>query len=153
MIHLLFLCSGDGARSRSARQLFSRYGGVSVRAAQLSATADGKVDRAALRWADVVVVMERQQRRILERRFRWNLCAKRIFCLDIPDHFTYLEPALMQRLQDRVPMMLPDILPQTGLLPDERRVSRAEPETATLRSPAPPDGWPTLAHPTGFGFE
>lgn len=120
MINLLFLCSGEGARSRTARQLFSQHHGVTVRSEQLGGHGSAKIDRAMFRWADVIVVMERPQRRLLERRFKWSLCAKRIFCLDIRDQFAYMEPALIQLLCDRAITMMPSLLPHEGFLPDVR---------------------------------
>jgi predicted protein tyrosine phosphatase len=154
MINLLFVCSGDGARSRTARRLFSQQRGVSVRSAQLGAAAETKVDRAALRWADVIVVMERRQRRILEQRFKWSLCAKRLFCLDIRDDFACMEPALQQLLRERAVAMMPWISPQNEPCsghPDDSPGTEAR--TPPRDSRAPSDAWPASFQTLGFSAD
>jgi predicted protein tyrosine phosphatase len=110
MVHLLFVCSGNGARSQTAERLFVNHRGIAVKAAPLSGSAHDKVDRSLLGWADAIVVMERHQRRILERRYRWLLCAKRIFCLDIADRYACMEPGLIQLLHDRTLLMMPAVM-------------------------------------------
>ena len=41
-----------------------------------------------------------------QERFRAHLGGKRIVCLEIPDDFDYMEPALVRLLQDKVPRHL-----------------------------------------------
>ena len=54
---------------------------------------------ATVEWADVIFVMERAHRNKLLKRFRPYLKSKRIACLDIPDEFEYMDPALVRLLE------------------------------------------------------
>ena len=51
--------------------------------------------------------MERAHQRKLSRQFRAHLRHARIVCLDIPDDYRYMDPALVERLLARVPKWLP----------------------------------------------
>jgi predicted protein tyrosine phosphatase len=104
---VLFLCSQNRLRSPTAERLFSTWPGVEVESAGLNHDATVPVDAELLAWADLVVVMERAHRNRLSRRFRSSLGGKRIVCLDIPDDFEYMEPALVALLERKVPSLLP----------------------------------------------
>ena len=45
-----------------------------------------------------VVVMEKQHRSKVLRRFRSELSSKRLVCLDIPDSFEFMQPELIALL-------------------------------------------------------
>lgn len=60
-----------------------------------------------LQWADLILVMERTHRSKLSAKFRAQLAGKRVVCLEIPDDFDYMEPALVELLNARVPKYLP----------------------------------------------
>ena len=68
--------------------------------------ADNPVTPELLRWADLVFVMERIDRSNF-RRSSTHLLGARIVCLDIPDDFDFMEPALVALLQARVSRHLP----------------------------------------------
>lgn len=48
--------------------------------------------------------MEKAQRSKLRHKFRPQLRGKRVVCLDIPDDYDYMAPALEALLQARVPL-------------------------------------------------
>ncbi|ALN84295.1 hypothetical protein LC55x_1003 [Lysobacter capsici] len=50
--------------------------------------------------------MEKAQRSKLQHMFRPQLRGKRVVCLDIPDDYDYMAPALVALLQARVPRHL-----------------------------------------------
>jgi predicted protein tyrosine phosphatase len=58
-------------------------------------------------WADVIVVMEKQHRTKVRKRFRALLQGKRIICLDITDDYQFMDPALVKLLQTRLARFLP----------------------------------------------
>ena len=60
-----------------------------------------------LQWADLIMVMERVHRSKLSAKFTAQMAGKRIVCLEIPDNFDYMEPALVELLKARVPRHLP----------------------------------------------
>jgi len=46
--------------------------------------------------------MERAHRNKLSKKFGPHLKSKRIICLDIPDQFDYMDPALVRLLETKV---------------------------------------------------
>lgn len=52
-------------------------------------------------WADMIFVMERTHRNKLQKKFRRSLKA-RVICLDIPDDYEFMDPALIRLLEARV---------------------------------------------------
>jgi len=46
------------------------------------------------------------QRTKLQKRFRENLKSKRVVCLDVPDRYDFMEPALVQLLEAKVSRLL-----------------------------------------------
>jgi predicted protein tyrosine phosphatase len=57
-------------------------------------------------WADLIFVMEKRHRAALQRRFRKHLARARVICLDIPDDYGFMDPALVALLRARVPRFL-----------------------------------------------
>ena len=51
--------------------------------------------------------MERVHREKLSKRFRPHLKTARVICLDIPDDYEFMDPALVRILETRVPRFLP----------------------------------------------
>ena len=52
-----------------------------------------------MRWADVIFVMEKVHRTKLSQRFKAHLGGKRVICLDIPDDYDFMDPALERLLE------------------------------------------------------
>ena len=59
-----------------------------------------------LAWADIIFVMERAHRAKLASRFRASMKGKRVICLDIPDNYAFMDPALIRVLEAKVPRHL-----------------------------------------------
>ena len=105
--HVLFICSQNRLRSPTAEQVFAFWDGIEVASAGLNVGADNPVTAELLAWADLVFVMEKAHRNKLSRKFRADLDGKRIICLDIPDNFEFMDPALVALLKARVSKHLP----------------------------------------------
>jgi predicted protein tyrosine phosphatase len=99
---VLFVCRQNRSRSATAERLFCKRADLDVRSAGTSADALVRVNANMLDWADVVFVMDDDQRRWLETTFQAHPALGKIVCLDIPDIFTFLQPELIQLLQERV---------------------------------------------------
>jgi predicted protein tyrosine phosphatase len=54
--------------------------------------------------------MERKHRTKLSKEFGAALKGKKVVCLDIPDDFGFMDPALVQILRKKVPKHLPGII-------------------------------------------
>jgi predicted protein tyrosine phosphatase len=106
MRHVLFLCSQNRLRSPTAEQVFTGWPGVEVASAGLDASAPKPVSPELLAWADTIFVMEKSDRTRLSQKFRAHLKKQRVICLDIPDDYALMDPALVQLLRKRVPKHL-----------------------------------------------
>jgi predicted protein tyrosine phosphatase len=102
MPKLLFICSRNKLRSPTAEAVFAEYEGLEVSSAGLDRQADLPLSSEAIAWADLIFVMERSHRRQLSAKFQPWLKGKRVICLDIPDRYEYMQPALVERLKQKV---------------------------------------------------
>jgi predicted protein tyrosine phosphatase len=107
MRRVLFICSQNRLRSPTAEQLFSNWPGIETSSAGLNNDAENPVTPELLEWAEVIFVMEKAHRSKLSAHFKAHLKTARIVCLDIPDHYGFMEPALVELLMARVPKFLP----------------------------------------------
>ena len=101
MIKALFICSQNKLRSPTADQVFSTWPGVEADSAGLNSDAEQPLSAEQLEWADVVFVMERAHRNKLSKRFKPHLKGKRVVCLGIPDEYEFMQPELVQLLENR----------------------------------------------------
>ena len=101
------MCSRNRLRSPTAEQVFASWPGIETASAGINRDADNPVTPELLQWADLIMVMERVHRSKLSAKFRTQMAGKRIVCLEIPDQFDYMQPALVQLLNARVPKHLP----------------------------------------------
>ena len=58
-----------------------------------------RVNEGHIGWADLIFVMEKKHRRILEENFPEALVGKSVVCLNIPDEYRYMERALIDELK------------------------------------------------------
>ncbi len=101
-LRLLFVCSRNRWRSRTAEEVFRGTPGLEVRSAGTSPQARIRVNEGHLHWADLVFVMERRHGEILRERFpeALDFCALR--WLDIPDDYVFMDEELVSLLKVRV---------------------------------------------------
>lgn len=107
MKRVLFLCGRNRLRSPTAERVFSDRPGVEVASAGLNPDADTPCTPELLEWADVVFVMEKAHKAKLSRRFGRHLRSARVVCLDIPDRYGFMDPALVDLLRARAGRHLP----------------------------------------------
>ena len=99
---LLFVCSQNKIRSLTAEHLLQGVPGYSVKSAGTEPRSRIRVNEGHIGWADLIFVMEKKHRRILEENFPEALVGKPVICLNIPDEYRYMEPALMNELKAEV---------------------------------------------------
>ncbi|MBD1808626.1 phosphotyrosine protein phosphatase [Microcoleus sp. FACHB-SPT15] len=99
---LLFVCSQNRLRSPTAEAVFCEYEGLEVDSAGLDREAEMPLCSEAIQWADIIFVMEKSHRSKLLKKFQPWLKTKRVICLDIPDEYEYMEPALVELLKKKV---------------------------------------------------
>lgn len=102
MKKVLFICSQNRLRSPTAEAVFAEYDGLEVDSAGLDREAVIPLSSEAIAWAEIIFVMEQSHRRRLSQRFQPRLQGKRVVCLDIPDEYEYMDPALIALLKKRV---------------------------------------------------
>ncbi|MBK9576952.1 MAG: phosphotyrosine protein phosphatase [Fibrobacteres bacterium] len=102
--HLLFICSRNRLRSPTAEIVFSKVPGIHTASAGLAPDAETLLDADLVEWADVILVMEKSHRKKLMDRFGKMLGMRQVICLDIPDNYEFMEPALVERLERKVPI-------------------------------------------------
>ncbi|OAV43411.1 low molecular weight protein tyrosine phosphatase family protein [Lewinella sp. 4G2] len=98
-MNLLFLCSRNQWRSRTAETIFKNNGLHQVKSAGTSAAARVRVNASLLRWADRILVMEDRHREIIEERFPDAVRGKEVEVLDIPDDYRYMNEELVAELR------------------------------------------------------
>jgi predicted protein tyrosine phosphatase len=103
---VLFVCRQNRSRSATAERLFCKRTDLDVRSAGTAADALVRVNANMLEWADVIFIMDDDQRQWLETTFEGHAALSRIVCLEIPDDFTFLQAELVELLESRVPLHL-----------------------------------------------
>ncbi len=101
-LRLLFICSRNQWRSRTAEEIFKALPGIGVRSAGTSPQARIKVNEDHLRWADWVFVMEKRHAEILRGRFPGAVTGSRVRCLHVGDSYGFMDEELVSLLKERV---------------------------------------------------
>ena len=109
-MRLLFVCARNRLRSPTAEHVFDGVGGVEARSAGVSPDADQPLTDDLIAWADIILVMEPGHRARMNRQFGRQLRGKRVACLNIPDDFEFMDPALVALLWERVPLSVPALV-------------------------------------------
>lgn len=107
MLNILFVCARNRLRSPTAERVFADHPGVETDSAGLAPDADVRLSGDQLQWADLVVVMEKAHRTKLKRGFAHALGGTRVVCLDIPDRYDFMQPELIELLEERMRPHLP----------------------------------------------
>jgi protein-tyrosine phosphatase len=104
---LLFLCSRNQWRSRTAETIFRDDPRLEVRSAGTAPSARIRVSRRLIDWADLIFVMERRHLDHLHQRFGREALPE-VIILDIPDDYRYMDPELVAELRLSVASYLSD---------------------------------------------
>jgi len=99
---VLFVCGKNRWRSPTAEQIFADHPGIECLSAGLSNDAPTTLSVELVAWADVIFVMEPAHKKKLAARFRDSLGHARVVCLNIPDRYHEMDPALIELLERRV---------------------------------------------------
>ena len=95
---VLFICNQNLNRSKTAEEIFK--GRFQTKSAGLYN--EKPVTKKELSWADMIVVMEDEQRREIASRFPDIYMQKQILSLGIPDVYHYNQPELIEALKTKV---------------------------------------------------
>ena len=73
-----------------------------VRSAGVGSHATVPVTEELLEWADIIFVMEKRQRNLIQKKWPEQYERKRIVCLYISDEYDYMDPVLVRILVDKL---------------------------------------------------
>ncbi|MBU2639460.1 MAG: phosphotyrosine protein phosphatase [Nanoarchaeota archaeon] len=97
MKKLLFICNQNQNRSKTAEDLFK--GKYETKSAGLYN--ERPVNKNVMDWADVIVVMDEEQRKEIVKRFPNEVIKKQILSLNIKDEYSYGQENLKKILSSR----------------------------------------------------
>jgi predicted protein tyrosine phosphatase len=97
LAQLLFICSKNQWRSPTAELLFKNHPEHAAYSAGTSDKARIKINQKMVDRADVIFVMERKHKQLLNQRF--ELAGKQIVVLNIEDNYQFNDPELIEILR------------------------------------------------------
>ncbi len=101
-MHLLFICSRNKWRSRTAETIFKNRYGFQVASAGTEPSARIRVNEKMILRAEMIFVMEKRHKQRLLQKFAAACADKEIIVLDIPDEYQYMDPELTELLEESV---------------------------------------------------
>jgi predicted protein tyrosine phosphatase len=102
MTKALFICSANRLRSPTAEHICAKWSNVETDSAGLNNDAEVPLSPEQIDWADIIFVMEKAHRNKLSKHYRKHLNGKRVVCLDIPDDYEFMQPELVQLLNEKM---------------------------------------------------
>lgn len=99
--NILAVCGRNKKRSRTAEYIFKNNLRFNIRSAGLSPKSDRKLSENDLNWADLVFVMEKNQRSKIREIYR-PIQFPKIEILDIPDDYEFMDEELIDMLTDKI---------------------------------------------------
>lgn len=109
-MNVLFICSMNRWRSRTAEKVFANRNSLSIRSRGTSDKARATVRSFDLKWADIVFAMERKHARHLLAKFPAEMSYSETHVLDIRDDYRFMAPELVDELEAAVnPLLSPTI--------------------------------------------
>jgi len=98
-MNVLFVCSRNKWRSRTAETIFMSSQDFAVRSAGTENDARIRVSEKLINWADLIFVMEKRHKQRLVEKFDHLLEDKTIVVLDIEDNYKYMDEELIAMLK------------------------------------------------------
>lgn len=98
MANLLFICSKNQWRSPTVELLFKNHPEHTAYSAGTSDKARIRVNQKMIDRADVIFVMERKHKQLLNQRLELN--GKQVIVLDIEDNYKFNDPELIAILKN-----------------------------------------------------
>lgn len=101
-MNILFVCSKNKWRSRTAETIFKNHPDHDVKSAGTAAGAVIKLTEKHLNWADLIFVMERKHEQHIKANFKIKEITEKLIVLDIPDNYKYMDEDLILTLETAV---------------------------------------------------
>jgi len=100
-LRVLFVCSLNQWRSPTAERIYRDDSRLEVRSAGVRTDANRHLSVTDLTWAEVIFVMDRDQKAWIKERFQ-DVNLPTIQVLDIPDSLVYMDPELQRLLREAI---------------------------------------------------
>ncbi|MEK7595701.1 MAG: phosphotyrosine protein phosphatase [Patescibacteria group bacterium] len=111
-IKILFICSSNRDRSKTAEDIYKDDDHFEVKSAGADADAELQVSKELIRWSDVIVVMnereDRQKFKLLQRFPFLEPTKKIIIDFDIADNYLRGDPQLIRIIKDKMREFFPE---------------------------------------------
>ena len=98
-MNILFICSRNKWRSRTAETIFRNSQNHTVRSAGTENDARIRITEKLIDWSDLIFVMEKHHKEKLQKRFGQLVDAKEVIILDIADDYPYMDVELIETLK------------------------------------------------------
>ncbi len=105
-LNVLFVCSRNQWRSPTAESVWRKHPNLAVRSAGTSPNARRHVSAEDIAWAEVIFVMEEKHKSRLVAEFTRLMEHKPVHVLDIPDEYKFMDPDLVEELEQSVGAIL-----------------------------------------------
>jgi predicted protein tyrosine phosphatase len=105
-VNVLFVCSRNQWRSPTAERMFKGHPVIVARSAGTSLSARHRISHTDIDWADVIMVMEHKHRERIVAEYARLIEDTPIHVLDIPDDYKYMDPELIDILEQTVEPLL-----------------------------------------------
>jgi predicted protein tyrosine phosphatase len=105
-VNVLFVCSRNQWRSPTAERMFRGHPVIVARSAGTSLSARHRISHADIDWADVIMVMEGKHRERIVADYARMIEHTPIHVLDIPDDYKFMDPELIEVLEQTVEPLL-----------------------------------------------
>jgi predicted protein tyrosine phosphatase len=101
-MNVLFICSRNQLRSRTAETIFKDDKHHNVRSAGTEPSARVRVTAKLINWANIIFAMEKRHKERLDENFSNEMLNKEVVVLDIPDDYDYMDPELIDTIKTSV---------------------------------------------------
>jgi predicted protein tyrosine phosphatase len=101
-MNILFICSRNQWRSRTAEIIFKNTKSHLVKSAGTEPSARVRVSAELIRWSDIIFVMEKRHRQRLNENFPGEMQNKDVLILDIADKYSYMDEELIEIIRTSV---------------------------------------------------
>jgi predicted protein tyrosine phosphatase len=103
--NILVICGRNKRRSRTAEHIFKNDDRFSIRSAGLSPQSNRKISENDLNWADLVLVMEADQKAKIRKVYQ-HLDLPGIEVLNIADDYEFMDDELIDMLRVKMDQLL-----------------------------------------------
>jgi predicted protein tyrosine phosphatase len=101
-VNILFICSRNQWRSRTAETIFKNNKNHLVKSAGTEPGARIRVSAELITWSDIIFVMEKRHRQRLNENFPGEMQNKDVSILDIADDYGYMDEELIEIIKTSV---------------------------------------------------